>query len=120
MQYRGAPSYGYDKHLDKVAKSYHGYESADYYLQRPKATFFEQQDAVSDKRRDQHRGDQRYLEQQRQSDACAEKFRQVGRHRGHFAHDPHRPHKRPGELLATHLGEIATGNDAELGRQGLI
>ena len=57
--------------------------------------------------------------QQREADRAAEEFGEVGRHRRHFADDPQGPDDRLRKMLAAHFGQIAPGDDAELGRQRL-
>ena len=88
-------------------------------LDRAKPAAFEHQDAVGQDRRDAHAGHERDVQQERESDRAAEEFGEVGRHRRHFADDPERPDHRFGEMLAAQFGQVAPGDDAELGRQRL-
>ena len=94
-------------------------QGADDHLHRPESAPLDRQDAVGHDRRDDHADQQRHLEQQRQADRAAEELRQVGGHRRHLADSPHRQDHRRGELVAAHLGEVAPGDDPQLGRQRL-
>ena len=60
------------------------------------------------------------MQQQRKTDGAAEEFGKVSRHRRHFADDPKRDDHRLRKMLPAHFGQIAPGDDAELGRQRLI
>ena len=64
-------------------------------------------------------GQQRQAEQQAEADGGSERFREVGRHRGDFAGDPHGVDQRAGEMRAAELREALAGDDAQLGRERL-
>ena len=66
-----------------------------------------------------HADDERDVQEQREADGAAEEFGEVGRHRRHFADDPQGPDRSRRKMLAAQFGEIAPGDDAELGRQRL-
>ena len=108
-----------DEHFDEIAKRDGGDQSADNHFGRTKPSPFEHQNAVGQHRRDAHAGEQRNVQDQRKTDGAAEEFGEVGRHRRHFADDPQGVDDRLRKMLAAHLGEIAPGDDAELGRQRL-
>ena len=86
---------------------------------RPEAEAFEHQEAVGHDRGHRHSGEQRHVQQQSKTDGAAEKFGEIGRHGGDLADDPHRPNDRPRKMIAAQFREVAAGDDAELGRQGL-
>ena len=108
-----------DEHLDQVAKRDHADQPPMISSIGRKPQPLEHQDAVGDDRGDDHAGEQRHVEQQRQADGAAEELGEIGRHRGDLADDPHRPDHRPRKMLAAQFGEVAAGDDAELGRQRL-
>ena len=108
-----------DEHLDEVTEADEANHAADDQLDRPEPEAFEHQYAVSHDRRDDHPGEQRHLEQQREPDGAAEELGEVGRHGGDLADDPHRPDDRTRKLLAAHLRQVSSGDDAELGGKGL-
>ena len=108
-----------DEYFDQIAERDDRHEAADDQLDRAEAAALHHQDAVGDDGRDDHAGQQRHVEQQRQPDGAAEKLRQIGRHGGDFAHAPHHPDDRLGKLVAAHFRQVAPGDDAELGRQRL-
>ncbi len=108
-----------NEHLDEVAKADQAHHAADDQLDRPEAEALEHQDAVGHDRGDDHAGEERHLEQQRQPDGAAEKLGKIGRHGGDLADDPHRPDDRARKLLAAHFRQVAAGDDAELGRKRL-
>ena len=119
MHGRRGPIDRRDEHLDEVAERDDADHAADDQLDRPEAEAFEHQDAVGHDRGDDHPGEQRHLKQQGEPDGAAEELGEIGRHGGDLADDPHRQHDRPRKLLAAHFGEVAAGDDAELGRERL-
>ena len=88
-------------------------------LGRAEPAAFEHQDAIGEDARDAHAGEQRDMQQERKTDRAAEKFGEVRRHRRDLADDPERPDDRFWKMLAAQFGQIAPGDDAELGRQRL-
>jgi hypothetical protein len=52
-------------------------------------------------------------------DRAAEEFGKIGCHGGDLTHDPCGDSHRGRKLVVAHLGQVAAGNDAELGRQRL-
>ena len=108
-----------DEHLDQVAEPDEADHAADDQLDRPESETFEHQDAVGGDRGDHHPGEERHPEQQREPDGAAEKLGQVGRHGGDLAHPPHAEHHRLRKLLAAQFGQVASGDDAELGGERL-
>ena len=108
-----------DEHFDEIANRDGGDQGADDQFGRTEPSSFEHQNAVGQNRRDAHAGEQRYVQDQGEADGAAEEFGQIGRHRRHFADDPQGVDDGQRKLLAAHLGEIAPGDDAELGRQRL-
>ena len=117
---RRAPVDRGDEHFDEIAKGDCGDQGADDELDRAKPASVEHQDAVGQDGGDAHAGDERDVQEQRETDRAAEEFGEVGRHRRHFADDPQGPDHGLGEMVAAHLGQITPGDDAELGRQRLI
>ncbi len=115
----GAPVDRRDEHFGEIAKHDRHDERADDDLDRAKPAAFGHQDAVGDDRRDGHAGHKRDVQQERQPDSGAEEFGEIGRHRRDLADDPERPNHRFRKMLAAQLGQIAPGDDAELGRQRL-
>ena len=77
-----------DDHLDEIAKRDRGDERADDELDRPEPAAIEHQDAVGEDGRDAHAGEERDMQQERETDRAAEEFGEVGRHRRDFADDP--------------------------------
>ena len=108
-----------DDHLDEIAKGDRGDERADDQFGRAEAAALEHQDAVGEDARDAHAGEQRDMQQERKADRAAEEFGEVRRHRRDLADDPQRPDHWFWETLAAEFGQIASGDDAELGRQRL-
>ncbi len=115
----GAPIDRSDEYLDQIAQRNDADQGADDQLERAEPEPFEHQDPVSQDPGDDHPGEQRHPRQQRQSDGAAEEFGEIGRHGGDLADDPHGPDDRPRKFIAAHFREVASGDDAELGREGL-
>ena len=108
-----------DDQLDQVADGDHADERRDQHLDRPEAAALQQQHGVGQGEGDQQAGQQRQAEQQAEADGGAERFGEVGRHRGDLAGDPHGVDQRAGEMRAAELRQALAGDDAELGRQRL-
>ena len=62
---------------------------------------------------------QRDVEQELESDACAEELGEVGRYRADLARDPHRIDEHRRQMEATELSQVLAADDAELRRQRL-
>ena len=77
--------------------------AADEHLDRPEAAALQQQHDVGDGEGDQQAGQQRQAEQQAEADGGAERFGEVGRHRGDLAGDPHGVDQRAREMRAAEL-----------------
>ena len=116
---RRAPINRSDEHFGEIAKRDRGDQGADNDFDRSKPSRLEHQNAVCQHGRDAHAGDEGDVQQQGQTDGAAEEFGEVGRHRRHFADDPQRIDDGLGKMLAAHFGQVAPGDDAELGRQRL-
>ena len=54
-----------------------------------------------------------------QSAALAEELRNVGRYRSDFRCDPHAKHGRARELFPAELRQVASGDNAQIGRHPL-
>ena len=119
MKQRRRPIDRRNEHLDDVAKADNADDRADDQLERPEAELLAHQQAVGDDRGDDHPGKQRQMEEQSESDGTAKEFGEIGRHSGNLADNPHRPNHRPGKVIAAQFGEVAAGDDAELGRKPL-
>ena len=108
-----------DEQLDHVADGNDADERGDHHLDRAKAAALQQQQDVGQRKGDQQTGEQRQAEQQTEADGGAEQFREVGRHGGDLAGDPHGIDQRAGEVSAAELCQALAGNDSEFGGERL-
>jgi hypothetical protein len=94
-------------------------EAEDQRLQPPHPLVLEPEDQEGVERGEDHAVEERDAEQQFQRDGRADQLGEIGRADRHLREEPQWIGDRLGEALATELGEVAAGGDADPGAQRL-
>ena len=108
-----------DQQFANIADGDCGDHAADHQLQLSKSLLFEQQNPEDENGGDDHADQKRNIEKQRKADGGAEKFREICRHGGDFARDPHGGHDVSWKMRTAEFGEIAPRDNAEFRGHGL-